>query len=101
VNVAFGLWKQANVRVGTGELNRAMEEILRQVPPRRKHRHEPKIYFATQVGVGPPVFVFFVNAPDAFPADYRRYVANRLRERFTFPEVPIRLVFRQRESRYG
>jgi GTP-binding protein len=100
VKVAFSLWKQANVRVGTGALNRAVEAMLQAVPPRRKGTLQPKVYFATQVEVAPPTFVFFVNYPEAFPPDYRRYLANRLRETFDFPEVPVRLFLRQRESRH-
>jgi GTPase len=99
VNVAFSLWKQANVRMGTGELNRAIEAIMSAAPPRRSGPLLPRVYFATQVQVAPPTFVLFVNSPDAFPPDYRRYIANRLRKTFDFSEVPLRLIFRQRESR--
>ena len=101
IDVAFSLKKQAGLRVGTGELNRAVEAFVKASPPRRRKRYEGKIYFVTQVETNPPTFVFFVNVPSAFPADYRRYLANRLRREFDFPEVPLRLVFRKRESRFG
>ena len=101
VTVAFSLQKQSNVRVGTGALNRAVARLLSASPPRRTGLHQPKIYFATQVQVAPPTFVFFVNHPKAFPPDYRRYIGNKLREQFGFSEVPVHLVFRLRESQYG
>jgi GTP-binding protein len=54
----------------------------------------PKIYFATQVAVRPPTIVLFVNNPDLFGEDYRRFIENRLREELPFAEVPIRLILR-------
>jgi predicted GTPase len=44
--------------------------------------------------------VVFVNYPKAFSNDYRRYIANSLREALKFEEIPIRVLFRQRESQY-
>ena len=41
-----------------------------------------------------PVFVFFVNRPDAVHFSYRRYLENELRRRFGFAGTPIRLVFK-------
>ncbi|NMD35728.1 MAG: ribosome biogenesis GTPase Der, partial [Planctomycetes bacterium] len=99
VEVAFALKEQAQVRVGTGELNRMIAETITQLPSRRRSRGLPRIYFAAQVQAAPPTFVFFVNDPGSFPPAYRRYVENKLRERFPFPEIPLRLVFRRRTSR--
>jgi GTP-binding protein len=36
--------------------------------------------------------------PDAFSEPYKRYLVNFLRDELPFAEVPIRLVFRKRES---
>jgi GTP-binding protein len=36
--------------------------------------------------------------PDAFSAPYQRYLLNYLRDSLPFAEVPIRLLFRKRES---
>ncbi len=99
IDVAFALREQSLVRVGTGELNRMIAETITQLPSRRRSRGLPRIYFVTQVQALPPTFVFFVNDPTAFPPAYRRYVENKLRERFPFPEIPLKLVFRRRTSR--
>jgi len=99
VQTAFSLYEQARRRVGTGELNRAVQRFLKAVSPRRVGTKPGKVYFVTQVEVAPPTFVFFVNEPEAFPEDYRRYLANRIREELGFPEVPLKLIFRRRESR--
>ena len=58
----------------------------------------PKIFYATQVGVAPPTFVFFARDAGSVHFSYRRYLENRLREAFGFDGTPIRLVFRERSS---
>jgi GTP-binding protein len=55
-----------------------------------------KIYYATQTGVNPPTFAFFVNDPEAVHFSYERYLENRLREAFGFKGTAIRLFFRPR-----
>ncbi len=101
IEVARDLYRQARTRVPTGELNKAIEDALRVVAPRvGREGVKPKVYFATQTGVAPPTIVVFVNKPALFSAHYRRYLANRLRERFDFAEVPLKLVFRERLTIY-
>lgn len=98
MRVAFSLLEQAVQRVGTGDLNRFMATL--RPAPRKQHR-KPKLYFATQADINPPVFVFFVNVMEAFTPAYKRYLASQLRKQFGFPEIPLKLVFRRRESRHG
>ncbi|MBL04482.1 MAG: ribosome biogenesis GTPase Der, partial [Planctomycetes bacterium] len=100
IDLAQSLYKRASGRAGTGELNRVMKAILKHRPPPAKKSRMAKIYYATQVTVCPPVFVVFVNEPKAFPNDYRRYLANALREALHFEEIPIQVLFRKRESLY-
>ncbi|MCH2365173.1 MAG: GTP-binding protein, partial [Planctomycetes bacterium] len=100
IDLAQNLYKRASLRAGTGELNRVMKAILKHRPPPAKRGKFGKIYYATQVTACPPVFVVFVNHPKAFSNDYRRYIANSLREALEFEEIPIRILFRQRESQY-
>jgi GTPase len=98
IDLAQQLFKQASVRVGTGELNRALERIRDQHLPAVRGAKPPRIYYATQVGTGPPTFVLFVNDPALFPNDFRRSLENRFREYLPFDEIPVRIFFRRRES---
>jgi GTP-binding protein len=100
IDLAQNLYKRASLRAGTGELNRVIKAILKHRPPPAKKGKSGKIYYATQVAASPPIFVVFVNQPKAFSNDYRRYIANSLREALKFEEIPIRIIFRQRESQY-
>ena len=100
IDLGQSLFKRSSRRAGTGELNRVMDAILAHRPPPARRSKVPKVFYATQVAVCPPVFTLFVNEPKFFPQDYRRYVANALREALDFEEIPIRVIFRRRESLY-
>ena len=54
--------------------------------------------YATQVAVGPPTFVIFVNDAELIHFSYRRYLENRIRDEYGFLGTPIKLIFRQRVS---
>jgi len=97
VGVAFDLHEQASERVGTGELNRIMTEILTERGPSSKLGRHAKIYYVSQVATSPPTIVMVVNQADLFKPEYRRYLLNRLAERTPFEEVPIRLIIRDRK----
>ena len=98
IDLARRLYKQSSTRVTTGELNRVIQNAIRLRQPSSPTPQLPKIYFATQVAVCPPTIVCFVNNPDIFREDYRRFIENRLREELPFPEVPIRVILRAHDE---
>ncbi len=100
-NHAQMLFKQAQHRVSTSDLNNVVREILDTNPPAMHHQGRPKIFYATQVDVAPPTIVLFCNNPQAFSASYRRYLLSALRDRLPFAEVPIKLYLRRREESRG
>lgn len=81
-------------RVSTADLNRIMRDALLAHPPPTKSGRRLKFYFATQVAVTPPTFVFFVNRPELLHFGYERFLENRIRDVFPFTGTPIRLIFR-------
>ncbi len=90
------VYDNLNLRIQTGVLNEIVNEAaMMQQPPSDKGRML-RIFYATQAGVAPPTFVFFVNDKNLFHFSYRRYMENRIREAFGFKGTPIRLVVRER-----
>jgi GTP-binding protein len=85
-------------RVATAEVNRVVGEAVREHPPAHVRNRLPKLYYATQVAVGPPTFVVFVNDPELIHFSYKRYLENRVRQAFGFLGTPIRILFRHRET---
>ena len=83
-------------RLSTGQLNDLLRDIVVHHPPPTKAGTQLKFYYATQVALAPPTFVFFVNRPEMVHFGYQRYIENRLRERYPFTGTPVRLIFRGR-----
>ncbi len=98
LDLSRNLHKAAMARVGTGALNRAIEEAMSERTPggARGGRRRPKIFYATQVAVAPPHIVLFVNDPELFDESYRRFLLNRLRDGLPFEDVPVKLTLRPR-----
>jgi len=99
LELAQQLFKQAHQRASTSEVNRALTQAVEARSPRPKGSRIAKFYYGTQVGVAPPTIVLFVNDPPLLPAAYRRYLANAMRRRLPFPEIPIRIHLRGRTER--
>jgi GTP-binding protein len=94
IDLLFDLREQARLRIGTGELNRVLQDAQRKLQPRSTK--VPKLFYGTQIGVQPIRIVVFVNDASLFRGQYSRYIENRLREAFDCKEVPIRISFRRK-----
>lgn len=91
-----------NLRIPTGEMNKLMRDAVSQHAPPGKAGVRVKFFYATQVSVAPPTFVFFVNKPEWVHFSYQRYLENQIRAAHPFPGTPIKLIFRPRsEDRFG
>ena len=75
-------------------MHRAELRSARESPSRGGKRLN--VLYATQTGVRPPRFRFFVNDPGLITRDYGYWVENRLRERFEMQGVPVSIDFVRR-----
>ncbi|MBQ2059408.1 MAG: ribosome biogenesis GTPase Der [Firmicutes bacterium] len=84
------------MRVGTGQLNSLIADaVMMNNPPSDKGRRL-KIYYATQIGVKPPLFSFQINDRDIMHFSYARYLENKIREAYGFEGTSIKFVFREK-----
>lgn len=83
-------------KIPTHELNEVMLEIIAATPPPAIKGKYVKIKFVTQLPTHAPAFAFFCNLPQYLTEAYKRFLENRLRERFDFEGVPIRIFFRKK-----
>ena len=97
IEVAQQLFKQANVRASTAEVNRALGRATAARSPRPQRGKVARFFYATQVAVAPPTLLVFVSDPKLVDPSYRRYLAQAMRRELPYPEVPICLRFRARE----
>ena len=88
-------------RVPTAALNRWLESALDSHAPPLSRGRPVKIRYATQISTRPPTFAFFVSQPKALPDSYLRYLANSLRDAFSYDGVVLRLVERAGKNPYA
>lgn len=96
IETALHVYGERQKRITTGELNRLLREAVAKHPPPARPSRRLKFYYATQIDVAPPRFVFFCNDPKNVHFSYKRYLENEIRDRFAFDGTPIVLHFRGR-----
>ena len=85
---------ECSVRITTGKLNRAMEEVLTRHQPPVVKRVRAKFFYLTQAESEPPTFVFFVSDAERVPESYTRYLERALRKIFEISHAPMRIHLR-------
>lgn len=85
-----------NRKISTSELNEVMLGIIAKNPPPALKGKYVKIKYVTQLPVYTPAFAFFCNLPQYVKDPYKRYLENRMREKYNFSGVPIMLFFRKK-----
>lgn len=83
-------------RISTSVINEVIHDAQRFTPPPSHRGKRLKIYYASQVNVGPPTFIIFVNDPELCHFSYKRYLENQLRRAFDFTGTPIKVIIRKR-----
>lgn len=83
-------------KISTSELNETLLTLVRDNPPPSTKGKYVKIKYVTQLPVYTPSFAFFCNLPQYVKDPYKRYIENRLREKYDFSGVPVRIFFRKK-----
>jgi ribosome-associated GTPase engA len=96
IEKAVEVYNNRSQRVKTSELNDYMLPIIEATPPPAIKGKYIKIKYCMQLPTELPQFVFFANLPQYVKDPYRRFIENKLRERFNFEGVPLDIYFRQK-----
>jgi GTP-binding protein len=83
--------------VSTSALNKLLTEMREFGHTINKGGKTLRMHYVTQTRTAPPGFTFFANHPAMVDDNFRRYVENRLRERFDFAGTPLVLKFRKKD----
>ncbi|MFZ4651829.1 MAG: ribosome biogenesis GTPase Der [Rubrivivax sp.] len=99
------LWKSigaahasATRKLPTPALTRLLHEAVEHQQPPRVGRFRPKLRYAHQGGMNPPVVVIHGNSLDHVGSAYRRYLEGRIREHFGLTGTPLRIEMRSTEN---
>jgi GTP-binding protein len=83
-------------RIPTAELNEFFQPIIHEHTPPAVKGKEIKINYISQVKSRPPVFAFYSNFPDLIMESYKRFLENKLRQKYGFSGVPVLMSFRKK-----
>lgn len=96
IETALSVFKNRTQKIPTSVLNDVMLDIIAATPPPSLKGKYIRIKYVQQLASYGPSFAFFCNLPQYIPDSYKRFLENRLRERFDFQGVPIRIFFRKK-----
>ncbi|MBQ2044187.1 MAG: ribosome biogenesis GTPase Der [Bacteroidaceae bacterium] len=84
-------------RVPTAKLNEELLPLIEAYPPPSMKGKYIKIKYCMQLpDTRVPSFVFYANLPQYVKEPYRRFLENKIRERWDFSGTPINIFIRQK-----
>lgn len=96
IETAVNVFKNRSFRIPTKRFNEVMLPIIEKFPPPSSKGKYVKIKFCTQLPTGHPQFTFFCNLPQYVKDPYKRFLENKIREKFAFEGIPIQIFFRKK-----
>ena len=96
IEKAMEVFENRIQKIPTSVLNEVMLEIIEATPPPSVKGKYVRIKYVQQLPTHAPAFAFFCNLPQYIPDSYKRFIENRLREKFNFSGVPIKIFFRKK-----
>ena len=96
IETAVEVYQNRSKRIKTSELNDTLLPLIENFPPPAYKGKYVKIKFITQLPTPQPQFAFFCNLPQYVKDPYKRFLENKLREKFDFNGVPISVYMRKK-----
>ncbi|MBP9637118.1 MAG: ribosome biogenesis GTPase Der [Bacteroidaceae bacterium] len=94
---AMEVYKNRTTRIPTARLNEEMLPLIEAYPPPSNKGKYIKIKYVTQLpNTTIPSFVFFANLPQYIKEPYKRFLENKIRERWPLTGTPIYIFIRQK-----
>ena len=96
IETAVEVFKNRSKKIKTSELNELMLPIIEAYSPPAYKGKYVKIKYCMQLPIPYPSFAFFANLPQYVKDPYKRFLENKLREKFDFHGVPITVYLRKK-----
>lgn len=90
------VYENSTQRIQSSLLNDVLMDAIAMNPTPTVKNKRLKVFYMTQVAVGPPTFIVFVNEIELLHFSYRRFLENQLRENFNFLGTPLKIIPRRR-----
>ncbi|MBS0466364.1 MAG: ribosome biogenesis GTPase Der [Proteobacteria bacterium] len=93
-------YKSANRKMPTPVLTRLLQEAVQFQTPKRAGGYRPKLRYAHQGGMNPPVIVIHGNSLEHVSDAYKRFLEGRFRKEFDLVGTPLRIELRTSSNPY-
>ncbi len=93
-------YEAANCKMSTPVLTRLLLEAVQFQSPKRAGMFRPKLRYAHQGGMNPPVIVIHGNSLEHVSDAYKRFLEGRFRKEFNLTGTPMRIEFRTSTNPY-
>ena len=88
-------------KLPTPQLTRVLQEAVQFQTPKRSGMYRPKLRYAHQGGMNPPVIVVHGNSLEGVTDVYRRYLEGRFRKAFDLTGTPLRVEMKTAHNPYA
>ena len=85
-------------KMPTPVLTRLLQEAVEHQAPKRAGAFRPKLRYAHQGGMNPPLIVIHGNSLDHITDSYKRFLEGRFREHFKLTGTPMRIEMRSSKN---
>ena len=97
LELAQEVYKNSKNKVSTAKFNEEMLPLIEAYPPPSIKGKYIKIKYCMQLpDVRVPSFIFFANLPQYVKEPYKRFLENKIREKWNFTGVPMNIYIRQK-----
>ncbi|EUJ10153.1 ribosome-associated GTPase EngA [Methylophilaceae bacterium 11] len=96
-----GAFKAAMAKLPTPQLTRVLTDAIAQHQPPITRGIRPKLRYAHQGGMNPPIVVIHGNHVDGIKDSYKRFLEGVFRKTFQLTGTPLRVQFNQGENPFA
>ncbi len=96
LEAAMEVFRNRMQKISTATLNKYMLKAIEEHPPPAHKGKYIRIKYVSQLPTHAPSFAFYANLPQYIREPYKRYLENRMREKFPLTGVPIQIFFRKK-----
>ena len=94
-------YKAANCKMSTPILTRLLLEAVQFQSPKRSGMFRPKLRYAHQGGMNPPIIIIHGNSLEHVTETYKRFLEGRFRKEFDLVGTPLRIQMKSSQNPYA
>ncbi len=94
-------YRAANCKMPTPVLTRLLLEAVQFQTPKKTGMYRPKLRYAHQGGMNPPIIIIHGNSLEHVTDAYKRFLEGRFRKEFDLVGTPLRIQMKSSQNPYS